>query len=318
MKSSLKAIHFSDEAKCVLHAVRKKIEDYNATTAQGKRPLYVSDRRWQKIARILKMAALLCDRKQVLPVDLMILSDCLWNDPEQRDAVSLIVRDAVREFCGYRNDDFDDWQHDLAEVEKTIGKTLYYSADEFNTKLIGSARVKCFPCAVKVSRIDLLYPYGHKDDVKDVYIPVSRKGTSGMFHPLDVQGNEDMAFNCDFKGSGKCHVEGQSVYTYPFGKVTSQVFVPEILHKNGQCREVTPAVKRKLRLDVEALRKELDVIREDVEARQTEVEKGCYTPFVPGEGRNVATGAYRDYIGQMDKSMIHVKRLLEKIDSHVD
>lgn len=57
----------------------------------------VSDRRLVKIAGALRAVAAVDGRDQSVPEDLRILADCLWDEPEQREAISACIRDLVGE-----------------------------------------------------------------------------------------------------------------------------------------------------------------------------------------------------------------------------
>lgn len=59
------------------------------------RSVYVSDRRWKHIAALLRTSALIHGRREAGPEDLMPLHHCLWNEPEEREAVCRIVCEAV-------------------------------------------------------------------------------------------------------------------------------------------------------------------------------------------------------------------------------
>lgn len=51
------------------------------------RSVYVSDRRWKNIARLLRTAAFMHDRREVVKTDLLFVYHCLWQEPEERNPV---------------------------------------------------------------------------------------------------------------------------------------------------------------------------------------------------------------------------------------
>lgn len=62
--------------------------------------IYVSDRRWKKIARLLRASAVLHGRDEVEPIDCAIITECAWNTLEERDRVRQVVRDALARHAG--------------------------------------------------------------------------------------------------------------------------------------------------------------------------------------------------------------------------
>ncbi|MBF0502820.1 MAG: AAA family ATPase [Candidatus Riflebacteria bacterium] len=84
----------------VIHAIRCKIQARNDSEENRGNYLYVSDRRWRKIVRLLRTSALLNDRNAVDLMDCMLLPHCLWDKPEQYESVELIVKESVRNY-GY-------------------------------------------------------------------------------------------------------------------------------------------------------------------------------------------------------------------------
>lgn len=58
-----------------------------ARTWTQEQQITVSDRRWRKIVGLLKVAALADGRDAVSVWDLWLLQHCLWDEPEQREAV---------------------------------------------------------------------------------------------------------------------------------------------------------------------------------------------------------------------------------------
>lgn len=64
--------------------------------------IYVSDRRWKKAMRVLRVAALVSGREQVDRFDALLLSHMLWSRPEHRAEVDALVRSV---FLGTQEED---------------------------------------------------------------------------------------------------------------------------------------------------------------------------------------------------------------------
>ncbi len=70
----------------LFHELRRRIRARNVT-ADPDQQWYISDRRWRKMAHLLRTCAFIHDRAQVILADLFLLSDCMWDRYEQREEV---------------------------------------------------------------------------------------------------------------------------------------------------------------------------------------------------------------------------------------
>lgn len=66
-------------------------------------PIYVSDRRWKKVIRLLRTAAFLNGRNQVERIDCLLMTATLWDDSDQLDTVipkieQMIIDSIVSDF----------------------------------------------------------------------------------------------------------------------------------------------------------------------------------------------------------------------------
>ena len=74
----------------VLHAItqiRRALRAVTTDDAAERREVYVSDRRWKNIVRLLRTSAFLQGRDTVVMADLMPVYHCLWQEPEERDGI---------------------------------------------------------------------------------------------------------------------------------------------------------------------------------------------------------------------------------------
>ena len=87
-----------DVMKC-LNAIRSALHYVKMNNGDEPRSVYVSDRRWKKIMRLMKTEAFLHDRKEVDRQDIMPIYHCLWQEPEERDGMRDIVIRAIFQDC---------------------------------------------------------------------------------------------------------------------------------------------------------------------------------------------------------------------------
>ena len=140
-----------------ISAIRKSLRAVNVDEAAERRNIYVSDRRWKNIVRLLRTSAFMQDREEVDICDLLPIYHCLWQEPEERDAIRSIViralfspfaeklvemKNALAEDIKYhrvrRNpDDGRDYEGEietlsdgLTSLERQLGENLFASADD--------------------------------------------------------------------------------------------------------------------------------------------------------------------------------------------
>jgi MoxR-like ATPase len=95
---AIDGIVITDNIFNVIDVVRYKIILYNNNYKDAEDHIYVSDRRWRKIIRLMRTSAFLNDRAEVDLMDCFLIKHCIWNKNEQINAVSLFVEDAIREY----------------------------------------------------------------------------------------------------------------------------------------------------------------------------------------------------------------------------
>ena len=140
-----------------ISAIRKSLRAVNVDEAAERRNIYVSDRRWKNTVRLLRTSAFMQDREEVDICDLLPIYHCLWQGPEERDAIRNIViralfspfadklvemKNALAEDIKYhrvrRNpEDGRDYEGEienlsdgLSSLERQLGENLFASADD--------------------------------------------------------------------------------------------------------------------------------------------------------------------------------------------
>ena len=150
-------IGVKEEVLDAISRIRKALRAVNVDEAAERRNIYVSDRRWKNIVRLLRTSAFMQDREEVDICDLLPIYHCLWQEPEERDAIrSIVIRSlfapfadklvemkkALAEDIQYHHvrknpDDGRDYEGEieslsdgLTSLERQLGDNLFVSADD--------------------------------------------------------------------------------------------------------------------------------------------------------------------------------------------
>lgn len=84
----------------VIHLLKEKIEDYNRrlqNDESAELSLYVSDRRWKKMIKLLRASAFLNGSEAVRLSDCLLLAHCLWSDVTQKSVTEEMLGAAIRQ-----------------------------------------------------------------------------------------------------------------------------------------------------------------------------------------------------------------------------
>ena len=136
-------INIPDNVFNVIHYIRNYIaEEYNKGK-KSEEQIYVSDRRWRKIVKLLRTSAFLNDRSEVDLMDCFLIKHCIWNEKEQRDTAFQYVSESIEKY-GYTFDfDFSDIEEEIKELEEDIKKETKHIKDN-RVEVLVNAREKYY------------------------------------------------------------------------------------------------------------------------------------------------------------------------------
>lgn len=80
----------------VIHAIRNYINEYNSSNDGD--AIYISDRRWKKIIRLLRACAFFNERKEVDVIDCLLIKHCIWNEVEHIQHTDRFVEESIKKF----------------------------------------------------------------------------------------------------------------------------------------------------------------------------------------------------------------------------
>ena len=133
----------------IIHMIRGTIQIHNDTEENKTNQIYISDRRWKKIVRLLRASAFLNDRKAVDLMDCFLIANCIWNETGQREHVFHYVKEAIEKH-GHTleinlielKDQLDDFENDVKQEISFVKPVLtdrlrvfnkdYYYLPDFN------------------------------------------------------------------------------------------------------------------------------------------------------------------------------------------
>ena len=88
---TINTLTVSDEVLRIINVIRKSLGSVTIAQTDERHNVYVSDRRWKKIVRLLRTSAFVHDRKEVTADDLLPIYNCLWQEPEECEGIRAIV-----------------------------------------------------------------------------------------------------------------------------------------------------------------------------------------------------------------------------------
>ena len=139
-----------------IHQIRRSLQSVAIDGTDERRAVYVSDRRWKNIIRLLKTSAFLQDKEEVGMDDMLSLYHCLWQEPEERDEIRRLV---IRSIFASFGDRLETLKRTLAEdikiaraaraanrissrkLERDANKKLY---NQFYYKLVDYDEGECY------------------------------------------------------------------------------------------------------------------------------------------------------------------------------
>lgn len=92
-QKEIRQVTVPPEVLACITEIRRSLGKVEIQGSEVYRNVYVSDRRWKNIVKLLKTSAFIHARNAVHPTDLLPVYHCLWNEPEEcADIRQIVVR----------------------------------------------------------------------------------------------------------------------------------------------------------------------------------------------------------------------------------
>ena len=259
--------------------------------------VYVSDRRWQRAAMLMKASAFCNGRNETNHSDAVLLKHCLWTTPENREKVAEIVMEAIRE-CGF------DSGFDLAELDerkemldREINEELYYSEDVYDIVTLKNGG--------RYYRQHVKFKYYYYSSMSGVYfIPVDKFKKNERFHPLDGNGSLVHNVTVSFDDQGGC------VYSFDhYGREDVVVNLKPLFARGEKKQDINRKLVDSLSASVKDVRVELQKALKVVEAKGESYKDRLKSPFVVDADVDTAIEGILDQIKQLKVRIVDCERL---------
>ncbi len=297
-------VKLSDETINIIKQIRMDIAKYNK---KNKNPeIYISDRRWQKAARLLKASAFFCDRKETNLVDTLLLRHCLWSDLNNRKQLETMVEESVRNNGFETGISFSILEKKSNDLDNEIQEEFFHSKDIYDFDEIDGKKHSKHQVKYDANHYSGYYREADNEQ-KTFYVSVDKSTTDEDFHPTDKHGKDLEKIVCNFQGQSNIfsvQVENAGIYQ-PDRKsndrfVKSANFKFNILSNKGSVKQgVNPRLFNELEKDNSNLLAEIKQTQAEIEERKSILEKQIESPFVPQEIREIA-------IASIDKQLMRI------------
>jgi MoxR-like ATPase len=286
-------VQLSEESILVIKYIRIELAEKHKELG-----VYVSDRRWQRAAMLLKASALCNGRDQTNHSDAILLKHCLWTSPENQQAVSCIVMQAIEDLGVVSETDIAALDKEKDSLDKEISRELFYSIDIYDTVTL--------PDGKDYFKAEVTFSSGsYNDNKKTLFIPYAEFKSIRTFCPSDENGNALTKYQGQFDKQGTCKL------SYPAGPYHGDTsYTPSVLfHKGDKKREVNTRLIESLAGSVSNLRGRLKIVLTDTDQKLEKYKAELCSPFVTEQETNIAVHGIIDQIDQLKLRIKDCERL---------
>ncbi|MGL4675087.1 MAG: AAA family ATPase [Wohlfahrtiimonas sp.] len=287
-------IELSKETLDVVHIIRKEL-----AAQSDDLEIYVSDRRWQRAALLMKASAFFNDRTETNHSDIALLKHCIWTTEDNRNIIINIIQKAIMTVGFDSNISLSDIDKEKELLDKEINKELFHSQDIWETQPINQKEYFEVHCTFIHKR----YPNGQYNKSLTIYIPVSNMKSAKDLYPYDVNGNELDEVSYSFDGQGSCAIQYDHNYTY-------FTFTPKPQFYKGERKSnVNMRLIKSLKHSLTEMKQKLISTKQVLEHRKEHYQEQLISPFITQNDINLALNAILKQSEQIDLRIADCERL---------
>lgn len=257
-KTEIDNITLSEEARAVISAIKKELSVQNEVMSeedtQNGEAFAIGDRRWKKIAHILKTSAFLNDRIEVDLMDCQLIEYCIWSTEKQQKKVREIVEKCIQQNGLDCDTAIEEINEQIEEFEKQVTESWFEEIEEPKTdKIVMVDGQKCYECT-RDGTTETWYVTLEKTDPWNNYHAVYNSNKQYYTNSSFIKDGDSIRCNYNFtvkKNPAKTHLEQKE-----FSDIAQ-----ETLQKNFDTEHYMPIVD-KIQSEIKALKnkKETDAV----------------------------------------------------------
>ncbi|WP_084643829.1 AAA family ATPase [Ferrimonas futtsuensis] len=285
--------------------------------------LYVSDRRWQRAALLLKASAFFNDRDETNHSDALLLRHCLWSEPDHREQVCQLVEQTVFEVACAEGEglaslylEIDEWHEQLQTLlfhQEAVYDTVEFYPQQY---FFGGEEERRQKDRNRFFYVKAMATYEHglsrKEPVYlDFYVHQEQMNTRRPFHPMDTLGKEMELVQCQFDEHGTLSIRYNDSGNFDSNAWVVNSFKPGIRHHRGDRRDkINRAEADRVTAKVEHALQRLERSRAIAEQELVQYQDCCDTPFVPASQVNNALEGRLAQIADMELHALKCSQIL--------
>ncbi len=300
-REKIHTVQLSKETMTIIHLIREELEKKH-----DELEVYVSDRRWQRAAMLMKAAAFFNDRTETNHSDAVLLQHCLWTNEDNRQDVMDIVSSAIKDVGFVSEISLVDIDRKKEDLNKEINNEIFHSTDVYETKNIGG--INFFKC-----NVEFIYKHNHShhNQKREFFIESSKIKSKENFYPVDSNRNTLDDITCKFDGQGTCRVNLNSQYYQPY-TYQPYTYKPTVLfHKGDKKQDINKRLISSLITSVIETRENLLKILTEIQNQFVNYEERLISPFAPKEKMQLALEGISKQIENIELRIKDCERLEE-------
>jgi MoxR-like ATPase len=315
-QSNMHNVQLSKETLTIISLIRIELDKRNQKDKAD--IIYVSDRRWQRAALLMKASAFFCDRIETNHSDTLLLRHCLWTKEGNISQVNELVENAVKQ-CGLNTDsNLSELDREKERLDQEINKELFHSTDIYQTETLADGS-EYFKVCTKVQ--DHVHYHSQSPGIPfEFYIKSNLMKSKEEFSPTDLQGQAIRWVMCNFDNQGTCALSydkkkrGGDEHHAHWNELPS--FTPKVLfHKGDQKLDVNERLISSLLESTISLKEKVNNSLVSISDNRALYISALETPFVMTETTKIAVVGIDKQINELKLRSIDCDRLIELCQS---